>query len=124
MHNSPPGARPRLAAGRNSDPAVVKLEVERRAGGDILRFGDYPRDSVADHDITAGEQAFVALGMGSEPPRKTVEHVVAPVDETAHCGTEPRLNLGDASAGSVEIGGQHRRPQPGRGQIEAMSRRS
>ena len=107
MRNSPPSARPRLAAGRDPDPTVVKLEVERGASGDILRFGDYPRDSVADHDITACEQAFVALGMGSEPARKTVEHVMASIDEAAQCGTEPRLDLGNASTGTVEISGQH-----------------
>ena len=89
---------PRSAAGNHADPAVVKFEIERIAGADLRRFSQHPRDTVADHDVTAGEQAFVAFRMGGEPSGEIVEQVVVSVDKTGHRGAQPRLELGSAGA--------------------------
>ena len=101
----------------------MKFEIERRAGADRRGLGDDPRNSVADHDIAPREQAFVAFRMSCEPSGEIVERVVVSIDEPSHRGAKARLDLGDSSAGAIEIGRQHRRPQPRSGEIEAMPRR-
>ena len=93
-----PGPRPWPAAGNHADPAVVKFEIERITSADLRRFGQHPRDTVADHDVAAGEQAFVAFRVGGEPSGEIVERIVVSVDEARHRGTQPRLELGGAGA--------------------------
>jgi len=104
MYDGASGPGTRLAAGDDTDPAVMEFEVERGAGVDCRRCRDDPRDGVADDDITAGEQAFVALRMGRKTPGEIVERVVAAVEKSRHCIAQPRLDIGDAGAGAVEIG--------------------
>jgi hypothetical protein len=120
VHSWSPSARPWLAAGDNANPAVMELEIERRAGSNSRRFGDDPGDGVADDNIAAGEQAFVAFGMGREPPGEIVERVVVAVEKSRHRVTQPRFDICDASAGAGEIGRQHRRPQSCSGQVQAV----
>ena len=93
-----PGPGPGSATGNHADPAVVKFEIERVTGADLRRFRQNAGDTVADHDIAAGEQAFVAFRVGREPSGEIVEHVVVSVDKTRHPGTQPRLELGGAGA--------------------------
>src|SRR4051812_46228002 len=84
-----PGARP--AAGHHADPAVVKFEIERIIGADLRRSGQNPRDTAADHDVAAREQAFVPFRVGGEPSGEIIERVMVPVDETRHRGAETLL---------------------------------
>ena len=98
MHARAPGPRPWSAAGNHSDPAIVKFEIERITGADLRRPGEDPRDTVADHDIAAREQTFVAFRVGREPSGEIVEHVVVSVDKARHPGTQSRLELGGAGA--------------------------
>jgi len=98
MHARAPGPRPRSAAGNHADPAIVKFEIERITGADLRRPGEDPRDTVADHDIAAREQTFVAFRMGGEPAGEIVERVEVLVDEAGHRGAQPRLELGGAGA--------------------------
>src|SRR5437764_15482343 len=84
MHARAPGPRPRSAAGNHADPAVMKFEIERITGADFRCPGEDPRDTVADHDIAAGEQAFVAFRVGGEPSGEIVERVVVSIDEARH----------------------------------------
>ena len=83
------------------------------AGGYRGGLGNDPRDAVANHDIAAREQAFVAFRMGGEPSREIVERVAAAADEAGHLGAQPRIDFGDPRAAAVEIGRQYRRAQPG-----------
>src|SRR5262249_5442708 len=99
-----------LAAGDDTDPAVMEFEVERGTGVDCRGGRDDPRGGVADHDVAAGEQTFVALRVGREPPGEIVERVVVAVEKSRHRVTQPRFDICDASAGAVEIGRQYRRP--------------
>src|SRR5580704_4173239 len=98
MHDDAPMPGPRPAAGNHAYPTVVKFEIERITSADLGRFGQHPRDTVANHDVTAGEQAFVAFRVGGEPSGEIVERVVVSVDKTGHCGAQPRLELGSAGA--------------------------
>ena len=123
MDDEPAGARPRFATSDDPDPAVVKFEIERRAGGDRLRCSDDARDRVTDHDIAARQQALMAFRMGGEPAGEVVDRVMTAADEAGHRGKQPRLGFGQAGAGACEIGGEHLRPQPSRGEFEALSRR-
>src|SRR5690242_8054693 len=81
-----PGSRSRPAAGHDTDPAVVKLEIEGVAGADLRRPRQDPRNTIADHDVAACEQAFVAFRMGREPSGEIIERAMASVDEAHHRG--------------------------------------
>ena len=98
MNAGAPGPGPRPAAGDHADPAVVKFEIERIASADLGSFGQHPRDTVADHDVAAREQAFVTLRVGGEPSGEIVERVMVSVDEARHRGAQPRRELGGAGA--------------------------
>src|SRR5438067_13286189 len=76
MHARAPGPRPWSAAGNHSDPPIVKFEIERITGADLRRPGGDPRATVADHDIAARDQTFVAFRMGGEPAGGIAERVV------------------------------------------------
>ena len=123
MDDEPAGARPRFAAGDDPDSAVVKFEVERRAGGDRLRCSDNARDRVADHDVAARQQTLVTFGMGRESPGEIVDLVMAATDEASHRGKQARLGFDQTSAGARDIGRQHLRPQPSPSEFEALTRR-
>src|SRR5438105_2922335 len=97
-----PGPGPGSATGNHADPAVVKFEIERITGADLRRFGQHPRDTVADHDVTAREQAFVTFRVGGEPSGETIERVMVSVDEARHSGAEALLHLGKPGPGAVE----------------------
>lgn len=101
----------------------MEFEIKRRAGADRRGLGNNPRNSVADHDIAPSEQTFVAFRMSCQPSGEIVERMMASIDKPPHGGAKARLNLGDSSAGAIEIGRQYRRPQPRSGEIEAMLRR-
>jgi hypothetical protein len=66
-----PGAVPVRRARGHADPAVVKFEIERITGADLCRFGQHPRDTIADHDVAAREQAFVTFRVWN-PVRNTI----------------------------------------------------
>src|SRR5580704_19477221 len=93
-----PGPRPRSAARDHAHSAVVKFKIERVPGADFRGFGQHPRNTIADHDIATGEQALVALRVAREPPGKTVEQAMVPVDKPLHRVAQPRLELGGAGA--------------------------
>src|SRR5262249_7820358 len=122
IYDGASGPGTRLAAGDDTDPAVMEFEVERGTGIDCRRCRDDPRDRVADHDIAAGKQTFVALRVGREPPGEIVERVVVAVEKSRHRVTQPRFDICDASAGAVEIGRQYRRPQSCSGQFQVVLR--
>jgi hypothetical protein len=98
MHAHAPGPGPRSAAGNHADPAVVKFEIEWIAGADFRDSGQHSRNTVADHDIAAGKQAFVAFRMGGEPSGEIIEGVMISIDEAPHRCAQSRLELGGAGA--------------------------
>jgi hypothetical protein len=98
MNAGAPRPGPRPAAGNRADPAVVKFEIEWIAGADFRRFGQNPRNTVADHDVAPREQAFVTFRVGGEPSAEIVERVMASVDKARHRIAQPGLELGGAGA--------------------------
>src|SRR6516225_8941289 len=94
VDGKPAGPRPRFAAGDDANPAVVKFEIERRAGGDRLGCGDDACDRIAHHDVAARQQALMTFRMGGEAPGEIVDGLVLSGDCAGHRGAQPRLGLG------------------------------
>lgn len=82
----------------------MEFEVQRRPGADPGRPGDDARHGVANDNIAASEQTFVAFRMGGKPPGETVQGVMGSVDKARHRSSKPRLDLGNPGPRAVEIG--------------------
>ena len=121
MDGKPAGPRPRFAAGDDANPAVVKFEIERRAGGDRLGCGDDACDRIAHHDVAARQQALMTFRMGGEAPGEIVSGLMFSGDSARDRGAQPRLGLGDPGASTIDIGRQHLGPQSRCGQIKAVT---
>src|SRR5207253_1681707 len=78
----------RRDTGHGPHPAVVEFEVERRARAYHGGFGHNFGGGIANHDIAARQEAFVALCVGGEPAGEIVDRVAAAADKASHCTAE------------------------------------
>src|SRR5206468_1299926 len=95
---------------RHEPSAYLAIPGSRLTGG------------IAHHDIAARQEALVALGMGREAPGEIVRRIALAIDASGQRRAEPPLGIAEPRPGAAELGGERRRPQPRRGQIEALPR--